>query len=179
MRTWFTADLHLDHANIIKYCQRPFKDIEEMNYRLISNWNSRVKPEDTVFHIGDFCFKETKHKAQDFIDQLKGKIIFIKGNHDRNNGVNTPIEDLRITLGGKEFLLIHNPANGWAGFYLNLVGHVHQKWKCQTFTFEGKTYDTFNVGVDVHDFHPININEILKEYQNWKREDDKKRHPKK
>ena len=57
---WFTADLHLGHFNIIKYTGRPFKSLKEMNETLIRNWNARVKPEDTVFNVGDFCFKNTK-----------------------------------------------------------------------------------------------------------------------
>ena len=58
-KIFYTADLHLGHANIIKYCNRPFKDVDQMNETLIRNWNSRVKPEDTVIHNGDFCFKNT------------------------------------------------------------------------------------------------------------------------
>ena len=59
MNIWFTSDLHLGHGNIIKYCNRPFKDIEHMNRALIDNWNSRVKLNDVVFHVGDFCFKNS------------------------------------------------------------------------------------------------------------------------
>jgi len=59
MNQWFSADDHFGHGNIIKYCNRPFKDSNDMNSSLIRNWNQRVKPEDTVFHVGDFCFQET------------------------------------------------------------------------------------------------------------------------
>ena len=56
MQYWFSADFHLNHKNILRYTNRPFKNINEMNYVLIKNWNSRVKPEDTVFFLGDFAF---------------------------------------------------------------------------------------------------------------------------
>lgn len=54
-RVFFTSDTHFNHTNIIKYCQRPFRDIYEMNETLIANWNNVVAPDDIVFHLGDFC----------------------------------------------------------------------------------------------------------------------------
>ena len=60
MRFWFTGDSHFNHTNIIKYTDRPFKDIYHMNETIIKNWNERVKDEDTVFHLGDFCFKRKR-----------------------------------------------------------------------------------------------------------------------
>jgi calcineurin-like phosphoesterase family protein len=68
-----TADLHLNHCNIIKYCNRPFKTVEEMNKTLINNWNSKVTKEDVVFHLGDFCFGPYK----EFERKLNGKIVYI------------------------------------------------------------------------------------------------------
>lgn len=54
MTWWFTSDTHFDHANVIEYCKRPFSNVEEMNEAMIRNWNKRVMPEDTIFHLGDF-----------------------------------------------------------------------------------------------------------------------------
>ena len=139
-----------------------------MDFRLIQNWNSRVKPEDIVFHVGDFCFKGAERSPKSYIEQLIGQIIFIKGNHDTHNSVKTCIEDIRIHLGGKELLLIHNPNETYFGFDLTLVGHVHQKWKFKSSSYKKLTWDMCNIGVDVWDFHPINIEEILKEYGKWK-----------
>lgn len=52
---FFTSDTHFNHANIIRFCNRPFKDVSHMNEAIISNWNRVVGPEDIVFHLGDFC----------------------------------------------------------------------------------------------------------------------------
>jgi calcineurin-like phosphoesterase family protein len=171
LKYWFTADTHFNHANILKYCNRPFKNINEHDYVLIKNWNSRVKPDDIVFHLGDFCFKETKDKsAKYYIDQLNGQIIFIAGNHDSHNGVKTCIQSIDIFLGGKHLMLVHKPEESAKGYDLCLVGHIHQHWKFQTLFFRkwGK-WDVCNVGIDVWSGFPITINEILRAYYLWKK----------
>ena len=56
---WLTSDTHYGHGNIITYTNRPFKSLEEMDYKLIKNHNSLVSPEDTVFFLGDFCFRNS------------------------------------------------------------------------------------------------------------------------
>jgi len=166
---FFTADTHFGHANIIRYTNRPFKSIGEMDYRLIQLWNDKVKSEDIVFHIGDFCFKEHEGKnARYYLNQLNGQKIFIEGNHDNNNGLRTCIQDIRIHLGGKNILLVHNPNESTYGFDLCLSGHIHNHWKFKTMTFEKYRWDVINVGVDAFE-HPVTINEILEEYQIWKK----------
>ena len=56
VKTWFSSDQHFGHSNIIKFMLRPFADVEEMDYALITNWNSVVSPEDSVYVVGDFSF---------------------------------------------------------------------------------------------------------------------------
>ena len=172
---WFTSDCHFGHEKIIGYTNRPFKNVDHMNEMLIKNWNSRVKEEDVVFHIGDFCYKRSQVSYKKFADRLNGKIIFIKGNHDDTNDVNTPIIDITIRHGGKTILLIHRPEDS-SPFYTDLVlcGHVHNAWKFKEMDFNGEyKWDCVNVGVDVWNYHPINITEILGEYSNWKTNGDK------
>ena len=53
-KIWVISDTHLNHANIIRYCARPYTSTEEMNKDLIKRWNSIVRPQDTVYHLGDF-----------------------------------------------------------------------------------------------------------------------------
>lgn len=181
MQYWITSDYHLGHFNIIKYCNRPFTTIEEMNETIIRNHNSRVKEDDVIFHIGDFCFKGSDTskpgegeltKAQQYEKQLKGKIIFIQGNHDSNNSCKTCIRNMSINLGGHDLFLVHDPENFNLRYEINLVGHVHEKWKIRNAIKDNYTHkDRFliNVGVDVWDFMPIKINEILKELSSYKR----------
>ena len=150
MKYYFTADFHIDHANIIRFCKRPFKDIGEMKEKIISNWNNLVKQEDIVFHIGDFAMNNTN--KEEIISRLNGQVILIKGNHDR--GDLFKIQDLMFMLGDEQLHLVHIPEEAQADY--NLVGHTHEKWKTK------KIGDHFciNVGVDVNNFTPVSEEEI-------------------
>lgn len=77
---FFTADTHFGHANILKLCGRPFDTIEEMNEKMIDNWNDRVKGTDTVYIVGDMFFRCSD--AETILKRLKGKKRLVIGNHD-------------------------------------------------------------------------------------------------
>jgi len=187
MKYWFTADYHINHANIIKYCNRPFSSVEEMNDTIIKNHNDRVKPEDWVFFVGDFSFKNSKGgkegeglpiKAEEIIKKLNGRFIFIKGNHDRNNSLKTIIERLVIKYGKFRINLVHNPEFIDYTYPLNFVAHVHNHWKFRRYIKEegGKTYttDAINVGVDMNDFRPKTFEELYSDYKKWEKTQLKK-----
>lgn len=78
---WFTSDLHFFHKNVIKYCNRPWSTVEEMNEGLITRWNSVVGDQDQVFVLGDFCFGGVA-RATSILSRLKGHKVLIRGNHD-------------------------------------------------------------------------------------------------
>ncbi len=79
---YFISDTHFNHNNIIKYCNRPFKDIEDMNESLVTSWNEVVGPEDTVYFLGDFCLGN-RNEVIKFGHRLNGHKILIMGNHDK------------------------------------------------------------------------------------------------
>ncbi len=54
---YYTSDLDFGHRNVLKFDSRPFADIDEMDRVLIENWNNRVRSDDTVYILGDFCYK--------------------------------------------------------------------------------------------------------------------------
>ena len=109
--TYWTADLHLSAKNTIEYCNRPFKDINHMNEGLIKNINDRVKPEDTLMHIGDFFMlqNEVKHKPSYYESLINCNIVHIMGNHDWNNSVKGCIESAIVEICGKTAWVIHIP----------------------------------------------------------------------
>lgn len=165
-RFWFTADLHFGHENIIKYCNRPFKNKYIMDEALISNWNADVRTDDTVIIDGDFSFEPYK-----YIHRLNGKKILIKGNHDHDkydylfDGV---MKKFPIKIGEFSCLLQHIPIVK-DGFYKKgqepdfsicskydflITGHVHEKWKING--------NNVNIGIDVWDMKPIFIDDLIR-----------------
>jgi len=84
MKIFITADHHFHHKNIIEYCNRSFKTVEEMDNVTIEKWNKKVGRDDLVIHLGDFALG-TKEQVKETKEKLNGTIILIKGNHDRVN----------------------------------------------------------------------------------------------
>lgn len=79
-KRWFTSDLHFSHRNVIPYCNRPFKDVEEMNAHIIKTWNKTVKPFDTIYVLGDFSLNPNWSKR--IVPLLNGHKVLVAGNHD-------------------------------------------------------------------------------------------------
>lgn len=179
---YWTADWHINHANIIKYCNRPFKNVEEMNKIIISHCNERVKEDDTLFFLGDVGFKSgtgrgegEPEKIQQYLKQIKCKnIIFLEGNHDKQgrNGFKTIIQKIIVHYGGKDICLIHNPDYADTNYKINLTAHVHEHWKIKRYRKGELFTDCINVGVDVWDFYPVNWNELNQSYSIWLKENN-------
>jgi len=178
---FLTSDEHLGHFNIIRYCSRPFKTLEEMNETIINNHNERVKKDDTIIINGDFCFRNSLNGKQgegspihskNYIERLNGRLIFVKGNHDGHNSLDTKIEKLVLTIGGIHINVCHNPKNAIVQdeqyyYPLNLIGHIHEKWVTQEIFKNNKYSLLLNVGVDVHKFRPISFDEVKAIFDKW------------
>lgn len=79
---WVTSDLHLGHANILKYCERPGDgSVESMNEALVEKWNAVVRPRDRVWVLGDIVMGK-RDETIGYVNRLHGKISLIPGNHD-------------------------------------------------------------------------------------------------
>ena len=137
---WLTADTHFFHANIIKYCSRPFASVEEMNAELVKRWNSVVGENDIVHHLGDFCFGK-RENVLEVLPKLNGKIDIVLGNHDHHKigfyyeaGFHR-VYDKPVVL-RNFFILSHAPLE-WVeddGPYMNFFGHVHDSAVYKTVT---------------------------------------------
>lgn len=174
---FFTSDLHFGHSNIIKYCERPFKDADEMNEILIKNWNSVVQPNDIVFNLGDFCWGSSG-KWHEFTSRLQGRHFLILGNHDEEHnwreGYFKLFEEVTsqmcIQVDKQLIYLTHFPLLCWSGCMdthhvnWNLHGHVHtSKFKNLGKDFEmikSNLPTSYDVGVDLNNFKPVNFFEV-------------------
>jgi calcineurin-like phosphoesterase family protein len=155
---WFTADLHLDHKNIIEFCQRPFISVDDMNSVIIDNLNHYCDVRDTLYILGDFCFSS----ALNFIDKIKCQNKrLILGNHDQRSKKRIEgfdyIKDVEyLRHDGNRFFLSHYAHRTWRnsihGAY-HLYGHSHGK-----LSGVGRSMD---VGVDALDFEPISIDDVV------------------
>lgn len=182
MNIFFTADFHLNHANVIKYANRPFNSVEQMNQTIIQNWNAIVKPSDIVYFLGDFAFAG-KEKIREFRSQLNGDIILIVGNHDRTKksmtecGFYIPTNvDRRfdhymicekiLNVSLEPLLLTHSPYSVQkqdimdkfhVSFSMwNLHGHVHVP-HATTINAEKRE---INVNVELWDYKPVSLAQI-------------------
>lgn len=162
--TWFTSDLHLGHANIIKYSNRPFSGIQEMDDKIISNWNERINQYDHVWFLGDFCFSNLE-QGQKYLDRLNGIKHLIKGNHDKTgvqlNGW-ASIDDMKeIKVNGQWITLCHYAMRVWNRCHkgsIQLYGHSHGNMPGNS--------QQIDVGVDVWNYYPITLDEIKRKIKN-------------
>jgi calcineurin-like phosphoesterase family protein len=165
-KIYFTSDLHFSHANIIKYEGRPFKNVSEMDKALIKNWNDKVNVDDEVYILGDFAFCN-EEKSKDIASKLNGIKYLIKGNHDKNIDYNSFewVKDYFVLRRNKmKFILFHFPISVFDGQHhgnsIHLYGHVHSNTTTQHPLVQ-EIKNSYNVGVDVNNFAPIELNEIL------------------
>lgn len=188
---WFTSDTHFNHNNIIRFCNRPWNTVEEMDKALIENWNSVVKPDDIVFHLGDFAFAPNS-KWKTLLQALNGKIYLIVGNHDEIRYPGHQIFDmfegvasqLVLTIDGRYVYLNHYPFLCYGGTYrgenqavIQLYGHVHSGPR-----YEGKDTSRlemtfpyqYDVGVDNNNYTPVSWSQIKEIIAKQVQNDDKR-----
>jgi calcineurin-like phosphoesterase family protein len=169
---YFTADTHFCHKNVIESCNRPFDNIEQMNQTLIDNWNSRVKAEDEIYILGDFFWRGKISEANEILEKLKGRKYMLRGNHDfflDDKDFNKThfewIKDYHVLkYQWKKIILFHYPIWEWEGYLrgsIHLHGHVHDNAGIYHRGTEALGKQAINVGVDVHGYYPISIEEVL------------------
>jgi len=164
MANFWVADMHIGHKNILKYCRRPFANVHDMDEALIANWNAVVKPNDTVWNLGDVAFCCSMEYALSVMKRLNGTQHLITGNHDAlaikmndiQPGIWASISDLReIIVNNQKMVLCHYPLLTWHHNYKGtwmLYGHVHGTLKNQ-----GKSLD---VGVDCWNYSPVSFQQL-------------------
>ena len=175
-RFFFTSDTHFGHTNIIKYCKRPFKNVEEHDEELIRRWNEKVPKDGIVFHLGDVAFGDRSY-VDNILMRLNGLIYLIIGNHDWRRIVSdhswkftNMTQQINMKIGKRHIILNHYPMLAFSGAWrgedatYQLFGHVHTS----PYTDEGLDQarmkmlftSQYDVGVDNNDFTPVSWKEV-------------------
>lgn len=154
------SDMHFGHQNIMKYENRPFANVDEMDSTIINNWNNTVKKDDKVFVLGDVSFYN-KEKTTEIIKKLNGYKFLILGNHDNARSINwwkeTGFDEvIKYSIIYNEFyILSHEPVYLNENMpYANIHGHIHH------LKYDSKQF--FNVSVECINYTPINFEDIKK-----------------
>jgi calcineurin-like phosphoesterase family protein len=156
---YFWSDQHFGHKNIIRYSDRPFKDLDDMREMMIYNYNAIVNTSDVVAFVGDFAFLPDD-EANKVLARLNGHKILIIGNHDlhKKRGLKKLNFDeiyAWATMDDK-FFITHYPMAHLPEPWFNIHGHEHVNGDEATVT----GYH-FNVNVEFHNFKPVSKDEIL------------------
>lgn len=162
---FFTADLHFGHNSILKLCNRPFQTIEEMDNKLIENWNSVIPAVGTVFIMGDMFHNEDNLPYYlQIMRKLNGQKYLIAGNHDYFSKKQyldmgfIQVENYAEAWFGKHFIVMfHYPIAEWKRYFKgswHLFGHAHGNFKVQ------ENLKMLDVGVDSHNYLPWSWQEI-------------------
>lgn len=163
IETYFISDTHFGHKNILEYEKkaRPFNTIEEMNEKIIENWNKTIRPQDIIYHLGDFAFG--KHNVT-IAKRLNGKKRLVMGNHDTYPSALylEYFEKLYGCVFWERCVLSHMPIhyNGLgARWKLNIHGHLHSK---NIKNIEGQIdLNFYNVSCEQNNLTPIHRDVIL------------------
>ena len=161
-QVFVTADTHFGHENILKYEHRPFKNVRDMDKKLIANWNSVVKKNDIIYILGDFSFYN-KANTEKIVKQLHGRKILIMGNHDRDRSVlwwsSVGIDEVyrHPIVYDNYTIMSHEPPEYYndATPYVYLYGHVHKSEMYKTCTKQTACVCTERWG-----FQPVLLSKI-------------------
>ena len=166
---YFISDTHFGHENVIRFCDRPFKNAQEMNAALINNWNSRVKEHDTVYILGDMFFR--CDKPEEILKQLKGKKHLVIGNHDSSwmNKVDmnkyflSVSNMLEINDGKRNITLCHYPMLTWKHAMRSYMihGHIHNNTNADFFPLLIERDNVLNASVEINGYMPVTFEELL------------------
>lgn len=159
---FFVSDTHFGHANILKFTLpdgspvRPFASVEEMDEHMVDRWNSVVRPQDKVYHLGDVAMRREHIQI---VGRCHGHKRLVRGNHDDHDIKHylpffKEIHATRV-LDGMIFSHIPIHSESLGRFTANVHGHVHNNVPALHF---GPRY--FNVSVEVIDYTPIALEDL-------------------
>ncbi|CAI50125.1 metallophosphoesterase domain protein [Natronomonas pharaonis DSM 2160] len=164
MSRYLIADLHLDHAEVLEYTDRPFASVAEMNRRLVDGWNATVADSDEVVFVGDFAIPSEPTTIRRWVRRLAGDITFVVGDHDaglhRSHGLDVR-QEYRFSAGGYRFRCIHDPDDvDDRGTDWLIHGH-HHDMRPDEYPFVTPDSRRINVSVELLDYEPLAVEELV------------------
>lgn len=180
---YIISDLHINHYNIIKFCNRKFNNIKEHDDTIINNWNTVVNTNDRVFLLGDIIFTHKQDEVLSFLLSLNGRLIILLGNHDkplyklfysgkyfnRNNKIFIAgqIFETKVLINNKyeKVVLSHYPILSWNAKHHNrkhFYGHTHSHIPYKDLYKNYKEISAYNVSADILKFKPRTFDEVIK-----------------
>lgn len=177
---YYTADVHFGHEKVLQFDERPFETIEEHDRVIIERWNTKVKPEDQVYILGDFCVF-SKKKPGYYLEQLNGRKYLIVGNHDhallKDPEALSQFEmvEKMYFLNDRDYriVLCHFPLAEWHQYYRgswHIYGHIHKK-KDRAFQFLRDEEKALNSGIMINHYEPVTMEELISNNRIFKQDD--------
>jgi len=167
---FFTSDTHFNHTNCIKYDNRPFENIRSMNDTIIQNWNNKIPKDGIVFFLGDIGFPPID-KLNSIVDSLNGKIILIKGNHDRAELITKItkfdiitdyheiwVQDDELETTRQLIVMCHYAFQVWNQSHYGLSWHIHGHSHGNLSSSNCKK--RYDVGVNNNNYTPLSYNDL-------------------
>lgn len=168
---WFLSDTHFHHSNILKFViedgskVRPeFTSVEEMDEYMIEQWNSKIKPNDYVYHLGDISMNETRF-LNETVHKLNGQIRMVLGNHDNDVKAYAKCNKIKKIMVSRRFdehgfICSHYPLHKFSlfnhrtnGFHVNVHGHIH--------SHDIGEKGWLNISVEKTGYSPIHLDQLI------------------
>ncbi|MFD2236994.1 metallophosphoesterase family protein [Aureimonas populi] len=157
---YFTGDTHFGDPRVLRIDRRPFPSMGEHDAALIASWNEVVRPEDEIWHLGDFA-RGTRDGVEALLASLNGRKHLIIGNNDpldtvEARGWSSVQHYAEMVVDGHRLILCHYPFRTWNQMgkkSVNLHGHSHGRLTPVT-----RQHD---VGVDPQGLRPVTLATIL------------------
>ncbi len=182
MTKFFTADQHLGHRNILRFCNRPFSSTSEMDEAIVLNHNEVAKPNDEVYILGDIAFRGSPGYIRSLISRLNGKLYLIQGNHDKlalkNEDLFQWIKPLyefyiqdKTAHGGRRLVtLCHYSMRVWNKSHHGMKSSIHLFGHSHSGLNDTDTAASMDVGVDsaakiLGQYRPFSYEEVVAHIQ--------------
>lgn len=151
------SDTHFNHKTMITEKWRDFETVREMNEHIIYQWNNTVGADDYVFILGDLCIGGKTNTINEIMPRLRGKHVFISGNHDKGLSI-IKVHSMVIKYNGIDIELIHDPKNASGKYKYVIHGHVHKHNR--EFTKNPKLR-YYNCNLEFHKYKPQLLSQAM------------------